>query len=149
MKRVVVIGGGISGLSLAYRLEERLPDAEVLVLEQSSRPGGTIETVRRDGFTVEAGPNGFPDNNPSTLDLARSVGLGDRLQAASDSASKNRFLLLDEHLRKLPSSLVTFLTSRLLIQYLRNYFHSDKTMTRFYQTTKLNKTICRTRNIMK
>ena len=114
MKRVVVIGGGISGLSLAYRLEERLPDAEVLVLEQSSRPGGTIETVRRDGFTVEGGPNGFPDNNPSTLDLARSVGLGDRLQAASESASKNRFLLLDERLRMLPSSMTTFLVSPLL-----------------------------------
>ena len=114
MTRILVVGGGISGLSLAFRLQEQLPDAEVLLLEQSMRPGGTIETIRRDGFTIEAGPNGFPDNNPSTLDLARSVGLGDRLQAASESASKHRFLLLDERLRMLPSSMGTFLVSPLL-----------------------------------
>jgi oxygen-dependent protoporphyrinogen oxidase len=114
VKRVVVIGGGISGLALAYRLEDHLPDAEVRLLEQSHRAGGTIDTLRHDGFTIEAGPNGFPDNNPSTLDLARSVGLGDRLQAASESASRNRFLLLDGRLRKLPSGMMTFLASPLL-----------------------------------
>ena len=117
MTRILIIGGGISGLSLAYRLQEQMSDAEVLVLERSSRPGGTIETVHRDGFTVEAGPNGFPDNNPSTLDLARDIGLTDRLQAASESASKNRFLLLDERLRMLPSGMGTFLASPLLSWY--------------------------------
>ncbi len=63
---------------------------------------------------VEAGPNGFPDNNPATLDLARSVGLTDRLVAASESARRNRYLLLDGRLRLLPSSFASFLNSDLL-----------------------------------
>ncbi len=126
MTRILIIGGGISGLSLAYRLQEQLADAEVLVLERSSRPGGTIETVRRDGFTIEAGPNGFPDNNPSTLDLAREVGLADLLQSASDSASKHRFLLLDERLRMLPSGMASFLVSPLLSWYAKYRILSER-----------------------
>jgi oxygen-dependent protoporphyrinogen oxidase len=114
MPRIVVVGAGISGLALAYRLEQALPTADVVVLEEQARAGGTIDTVRRDGFVVEVGPNGFPDNNPATLDLARSIGLADRLVPASDAARRNRYLLLDGRLRLLPSSLASLLTSDLL-----------------------------------
>src|SRR5438874_1515335 len=44
MARIIVVGGGISGLALAFRLEQRLPTAAVLVLEQQPRVGGTIRT---------------------------------------------------------------------------------------------------------
>jgi oxygen-dependent protoporphyrinogen oxidase len=114
MPRIVVVGAGISGLAIAYRLEQALPAALVVVLEERSRTGGTIDTIRRDGFVVEAGPNGFPDNNPATLDLARSIGLDDRLVAASESAGKNRYLLLGGRLRLLPNSFRSFLTTDLL-----------------------------------
>jgi oxygen-dependent protoporphyrinogen oxidase len=114
MPRILIIGGGISGLALAYRLQERLPAAEVLVLEQQSRVGGTIETVWREGFRVEAGPNGFLDTKPATLDLCRELGLGERLTAASDAAGRNRFVLLDGRLRRLPSGLFSFLFSGVL-----------------------------------
>src|SRR5262249_37686486 len=106
--------GGISGLALAYRLQQRRPDAEILVLEQEPRLGGKIETLRREGFCVEAGPNGFLDNNPATFDLARELGLGDRLLAASDAAARNRFLMLHGRLRLLPNSLLSFLASDVL-----------------------------------
>ena len=112
--RIVVVGGGVSGLTLAYRLEQRLPAAEVVVLEQSPRLGGKVETLCRDGFRVEAGPNGFLDTNPATLDLCRELGLGDRLTAASEAAGRNRFLLLNGKLQKLPGSLSSFLTSGVL-----------------------------------
>src|SRR5438105_11618553 len=95
MIRVVIVGAGISGLSMAFRLSRLLPSAEVTVLEQRDRPGGTLWTERRDGFQVEIGPNGFLDSKPSTLALCREVGLGDRLLAASDDASRNRYLFLD------------------------------------------------------
>src|SRR4051812_4547383 len=75
MPRVVIVGAGISGLTLAYRLEQNWPGCEVVVLEQRSQPGGTINTLTRDGFRIEAGPNGFLDNNPATIDLCRELGL--------------------------------------------------------------------------
>jgi oxygen-dependent protoporphyrinogen oxidase len=109
MPRVVIVGGGISGLTLAYRLQQRAPDAEVIVLEARSRLGGTIGTQRRDGFQVEIGPNGFLDNKPFALVLSQELGLGDKLLAASDAARRNRYLFLDGRLRLLPTGLFSFL----------------------------------------
>jgi oxygen-dependent protoporphyrinogen oxidase len=114
MPRIVIIGGGISGLSLAYRLRQLVPAAETLLLEERARPGGTLWTERRDGFQVEIGPNGFLDTKPSTLDLCRDVGLGDRLVAASADAQRNRYLFLDGRLQALPGSPMSFLGSGLL-----------------------------------
>jgi oxygen-dependent protoporphyrinogen oxidase len=114
MSRVVIVGAGVSGLALAYRLRQRAPDAEVVVLEERSRPGGTLWTERRDGFRVEIGPNGFLDTKTTTLDLCRDVGLGGRLVPASDEAQRNRYLFLDGRLRALPGSPMSFLGSDLL-----------------------------------
>jgi oxygen-dependent protoporphyrinogen oxidase len=111
MHRVLIVGGGISGLALAYRLEQLVPDAEVTVLEQQSRVGGVIDAAARDGFRVEAGPNGFLDNKPFAINLCRELGLGERLVPASDTAARNRFLLLNGKLHKLPTGLLSFLTT--------------------------------------
>lgn len=113
MPRIVVVGAGISGLTVAYRLEQQL-GMEVTLLEERERVGGTIDSLTRQGFLVEAGPNGFPDNNPATLSLAQEIGLAEKLIPASESASKNRFLALQGRLRRLPNSFGTFLTSDLL-----------------------------------
>ncbi len=114
MPRVVVVGGGVSGLSAAHALQSLRPDAEVIVLESAPRVGGKVATLRRDGFTVEAGPNGFLDTGPAMTDLARSVGLEASLVPASEAAGRNRFLLLDGRLRKFPSGVLSFLSSDLL-----------------------------------
>ncbi|HEY7326362.1 MAG TPA: protoporphyrinogen oxidase [Gemmataceae bacterium] len=111
MPRVVIVGGGISGLALAHRLEQRAPNVEVIVLEQAARLGGTIGTERRDGFQVEIGPNGFLDNKPFALALCRDLGLGERLIPASEAARRNRYLFLGGRLHLLPNSLLSFLTS--------------------------------------
>jgi len=114
MPRIFIVGAGISGLSLAYRLQVLGPDLDISILEERDRPGGTVWTERCDGFQVETGPNGFLDNKPTTLDLCRELGLEDRLIAASPEAGKNRYLFLDGRLRPLPASLSSFLTSDLL-----------------------------------
>jgi oxygen-dependent protoporphyrinogen oxidase len=114
MPRVVIVGGGISGLALAYRLEQRAPDAEVIVLEQAARLGGTIGTEQRNGFRIEIGPNGFLDNKPFTLTLCRELGLGERLVPASEAARRNRYLFLDGRLHLLPHNLLSFLRSDVL-----------------------------------
>jgi oxygen-dependent protoporphyrinogen oxidase len=114
MTRVVIVGAGISGLALAYRLHRLQPSAEITVLEQRDRPGGTMWTERHDGFQVEIGPNGFLDNKSSTMSLCQDLALGDRLVPASEAAARNRYLFLNGRLRPLPNSLISFLRSDLL-----------------------------------
>jgi oxygen-dependent protoporphyrinogen oxidase len=114
MARVVVVGGGISGVTVAYRLEQLLPDTEVIVLEQGDRLGGTIGTVHRQGFVVEEGPNGFLDNNPAARQLCQELGLGPQLVSANEAASRNRFLFLRDRIQPLPTGLFSFLTSGVL-----------------------------------
>jgi oxygen-dependent protoporphyrinogen oxidase len=114
MPRIVIVGGGISGLVLATRLEQFLPGAEVILLEQQAHVGGKIGTLERDGFRVEIGPNGFLDNKPAMLNLCREIGLGELLVPASEASGRNRFLFLRGRMRALPTGLWSFLTSPVL-----------------------------------
>lgn len=78
--KVVVVGGGIAGLSAAHRLTESgHPGLEVTLLESSDRFGGTIRTVERDGCLVELGPDSFLASKPWLSDLAGRLGVADRI----------------------------------------------------------------------
>ncbi|MBY0526193.1 MAG: protoporphyrinogen oxidase [Gemmataceae bacterium] len=114
MKRLVIVGAGISGLAAAFRLQQIAPTIEITVLEQRERVGGNAWTARREGFQVEIGPNGFLDNKPTTMALCRDLGLGERLIAATEAAGRNRYLFVDGRLRALPGSFKAFVTSDLL-----------------------------------
>lgn len=114
MKQVVIVGAGISGLALAYRLQQLCPSVDITILEESNRVGGKAWTERRDGFQVEIGPNGFLDNKPTTVQLCRDVGLADRLIAASEAARKNRYLFINNRLNLLPGGPVGLLKTPLL-----------------------------------
>src|SRR5258708_28269080 len=109
MPKVVIVGAGISGLALAYCLQREAPTCDIQVLEQRTRPGGTIWTAEHGGFRFEHGPNGFLDNKPTTITLCRDLGLADRLIQASEAAGRNRYLFLDGELRALPAGLGAFL----------------------------------------
>ncbi len=111
MARVVVIGGGMSGLSLGLYLKGMRPEWETLVLEADERPGGKAWTVEEDGFLIERGVNGILDNKPSTLDMAKSLGVP---PLKSFDASRRRFVVKDSRLVKLPESPGEFLKTRLL-----------------------------------
>jgi oxygen-dependent protoporphyrinogen oxidase len=114
MQRVVIVGGGISGLALAYRLQQEAPAVAITVLEKEKRFGGTLGTERRDGFTIEIGANGFLDNKPFTLALCHDLGLDEQLTPASESSGRNRFVVLDGKLRALPSGPLSFLRANVL-----------------------------------
>ena len=61
-RRVAIVGGGISGVTAAWQLAQReraQGDIDIMLFEASSRLGGIVETVLRDGFTVECGPDGW------------------------------------------------------------------------------------------
>jgi oxygen-dependent protoporphyrinogen oxidase len=111
--RIAIVGGGITGLAAAAWLELDHGVDEVLLLEASDRPGGKIRSELDAGHTVEWGPQGFLDNAPDTLELARRIGLGDALVAAAD-ASAERFILRGGRLRAVPTSPIAFAKADLL-----------------------------------
>src|SRR3982751_6651102 len=74
---VIIIGGGISGLSAAYELDRR--GVSFTLLEASPRLGGLIRTDYVDGFTIEAGPESVLAQKPGALQLCDELGLGPRV----------------------------------------------------------------------
>jgi oxygen-dependent protoporphyrinogen oxidase len=114
MPRILVVGGGISGLTSAFRLQQLLPIVDVQVWESGSRLGGAIWSEQHDGFTIEHGPNGFLDNKPALWNLAHDLGLGDRLIPASEAARQHRFLFLHRQLQRLPGNIPALISSPLL-----------------------------------
>jgi oxygen-dependent protoporphyrinogen oxidase len=113
MSRIVIAGGGISGLAIAWAIRRREPQAEVVLLERSARTGGNIRTEHVDGYVCESGPDGFLDNAPETLQLVREIGLESRLLPSNDAARK-RYIFLNRALWEVPTSPGAFLRTPLL-----------------------------------
>src|SRR5579862_8934357 len=86
MSNVVIIGGGISGLSAAYYLTKRgIPST---LIESRPRLGGVILTEHVEGCTVEAGPDSFISAKPAALELIRELGLADDVIGSNDYSRK-------------------------------------------------------------
>ena len=74
---VIVVGGGIAGLSAAYELQAR--GLSFVLLERTARPGGVIVSEEVDGYTIDGGPDSLLVQKPEAIALCREIGLGDRL----------------------------------------------------------------------
>src|ERR1041385_9425100 len=112
MKRIAIIGGGIAGLSAAFFLEKaRRGGAELewTLFEKSGRLGGVIQTERREGFVIEAGPGSFLSAKPDGARLCHDLGIGDQLIRSNDADRKRS----EEHTSELQSRL--HLVCRLLL----------------------------------
>ena len=101
--RVVVVGGGLSGLAAAYAV---VRDANregravrLMVLEASQRLGGNVLTVRKDGFIIDAGPDSFVVTRPHALQLCEELGLGPRI---IETRPENRRVYVARHGRLVP-----------------------------------------------
>jgi len=91
MPRIAIIGGGISGLSAAFTLEEKRQsgaEIEYVLFEAAPRLGGVMVTDRADGCLIEAGPDSFLTEKPWAADLCRKIGLGDQLIGSNDADRK-------------------------------------------------------------
>ena len=114
MPNIVIVGGGLTGLSVAFRLKQLAPELSLAVLEPRDRPGGNVGTEEHRGFRVERGPNGFLDRTPAVPDLVRDLGISERLLAASEGSRKNRYLFVGGKLRKLPAGPLGLIATPLL-----------------------------------
>ncbi len=106
---VAVIGGGICGLASAYRLHQ--VGIPALLLESSQQIGGLIDTVEKDGFLFESGPQSF-QGTETLLKLINELGIESELQTADPKVP--RYVLRHGRLEKVPMSPQAILGSSLI-----------------------------------
>jgi len=116
VRKVLVAGGGISGLSAAFYLQkscaERGIPVEVTVAERSGRFGGKIETLRKDGFVIEKGPDSFLARKLPIIDLTRELGLEEQLMPLNPKANAT-FIVRDGRMHRMPPGLMLGIPTQL------------------------------------
>jgi protoporphyrinogen/coproporphyrinogen III oxidase len=122
VKRLVVVGGGISGLAAAHAAAERLGErargrgegtVEIVVLERGAEVGGKARTAIDRGFTVETGPTGFLAPDPAIDRLVEAAGLGGDLLPSDDAAAR-RYVVRGGRLRLVSAHPLRFAMSGIL-----------------------------------
>lgn len=109
-RQIIIIGGGLSGLSALHALSRKFHAAsgvQIRLLEKEPSVGGPIRTIRRDGVQFEAGPNGFLDSKPSVINLAKELGLENDLIASRTEAAI-RYISVEDTLHAIPMDPVSF-----------------------------------------
>jgi len=115
MKRLAIIGGGISGLAAAYALEEKRRagvEVEYVLYEASARFGGVLVTDKVDGCILEAGADSFLTEKPWAIELCKKIGLGDQLIGSND-ADRKTYILVRGKLIEMPDGLMFMVPTKL------------------------------------
>ncbi len=99
----LIVGGGISGLTIAHKLKLLCPGHRLLILEKSARPGGAIRSFADQGYLAEIGPHGFLDNCQESRDLLSETGL-DKECVKAPLKDFVRYVCMDGSLRMIPQS---------------------------------------------
>ena len=116
MKRIAIIGGGISGLSAAFTIAEKRQSGtpvEYVLFEAAPRLGGVLVTDHVDGCLVEAGPDSFLTEKPWAADLCRKIGLADQLIGSNDSERKT-YIVVKNKLVVMPDGLMFMVPTKIL-----------------------------------
>lgn len=103
--RIAIIGGGISGLTAAYRLTKLLPDAHLELFEASERLGGMLQTRREGDYLIEMGADSFIDKLPAAVELCRELGLGDEIIPTNEEP-RRALILHNGKLHPVPAGFV-------------------------------------------
>jgi oxygen-dependent protoporphyrinogen oxidase len=111
LKSVAIIGAGITGLTAAFYLTRK--GIPVTVYEAGGRAGGVIQSLRRDGFLAECGPNTLLETSPKIAQLVRDAGLASR-RLDSDPQAGARYVVRYRRPIAMPSSQLGIFTSELL-----------------------------------
>ena len=110
MKSVAIIGAGITGLTAAFYLKRN--GIPVTVFEAGGRAGGVIQSIRKNGFLAEFGPNTILETSPKIAQLIRDAGLESR-RLDTDPKAEARYLVRYGRPIEMPGSPLGFLTSTL------------------------------------
>lgn len=117
VKKIAIIGGGISGLSAAYALEKEAADSGINVkidlIEKQGRMGGNILTEKHDDFIVEGGPDCVFSEKPSSLQLCEKLGLEKELLKTQEE-KKGTYVFWNDKLHDLPEGVVLMIPTMIL-----------------------------------
>ena len=116
MKRIAIIGGGISGLSAAFYLEKARKEGAALeytLFESGQRLGGCLSSDRIEGCLVEAGPDSFLTEKPWALTLCKELGIDDQLIGSNDSQRKT-YIVVKNRLVVMPDGLMFMVPTKLV-----------------------------------
>lgn len=111
--RIAIIGGGISGLTTAFYLKERIKNANISLFEKDKKLGGKIKTENIDGFLFENGSNGFLSNRIETFRYIQDLAL-EELLLQSENDARVRYIFDKNRLHKFPTDPKEFLSNTLL-----------------------------------
>jgi len=134
MKRVAIIGGGISGLSAAFHLEKSRAagaDLSYTLYESGKCLGGSMHSTRLDGCLVEAGPDSFLTEKPWALSLCQELGIDDQMIGSND-AQRKTYIVVKNRLIAMPDGLMFMVPTKLVPTALTPLF-SLKTKIRMAQ----------------
>ncbi len=110
MKRVAVVGAGMAGMAAAYEVTKH-PGCELTLFEASDRLGGTVETVRAGGFTIETGPDSWVSDKSAARELAEELGLGSEIIQSNDAILRN-YLVQGRALTPMPDGMRMMVPTR-------------------------------------
>ena len=98
---IAIVGAGITGLSAAYYLQQQRSDLNITLLESSDKPGGILQTVERDGFLVELGPDMFTTRDNEAYELCCQLGIEDQL-ISTNKDHRGAYIICRGKLCKMP-----------------------------------------------
>nr|MQS82484.1 protoporphyrinogen oxidase [Escherichia coli] len=118
-KSVAIIGAGITGLSSAYFLKQQDPNIDVTIFEASNRPGGKIQSYRKDGYMIELGPESYLGRKKIMTELAKDIGLEQDIVTNTTGQSyifaKNKlYPIPGGSIMGIPTDIKPFVTTKLI-----------------------------------
>lgn len=119
MKKIAILGGGISGLATAFYLQEYAREAvEYTLIESSPRLGGKITSTHENGFIVEGGPDSFLTQKTAVLELCRTLGLSDLL-VTSNKVKRSTYVWSRGRLQPMPEGMM-LMAPTMILPFLRS-----------------------------
>ncbi len=114
-KKIVIIGGGISGLATAYSLEEKAEregkSVSITLIEKKNQIGGNILTERVGNFLIEGGPDCFLSEKPWAIQLCERLGMGESLLRTNDEYRRT-YIYWNGRLREMPEGIMLMIPTR-------------------------------------
>jgi oxygen-dependent protoporphyrinogen oxidase len=116
MRRIAIIGGGVSGLAAAtaiWRAKQAGADVDFNLFERSERLGGVMVTERIDDCLIEAGPDSFLSEKTYGADFCKTFGLGDQIIGSNDDERKT-YIVVKNRLIAMPDGLMFMVPTKIL-----------------------------------